>query len=802
MGRGGQVEPLRDVVETRKPKPEGKEPFDATILFVLWPRPGRHQAPADGSVICKARREDTGEEVILKGKFGPVADGALITVAEWSRRVDQRGEHIRVWRIQQSDPVTREALVHYLSELPGVGEKMAEAIIDHFGSNCLAEIDKDPSKLLDVETAAGRRIPQTKLQDLRDRWEELRADRKNLIFLSSLGLGDATARKVITKFGAMTADVIRENPYALTEVEGIGFRIADRVARKQGIASDDPRRISAGVVHVLDEALSSGHICLRPDEIKAAAPKLLGAAATEERVCEAISELEAAGRLVIDEFEGEKRAYTARNYLIETRLYELLEKRLTRTPDHPPAGLERPAGSPATDEQWLAVERGLTEPISVLTGSAGTGKTSALKELISACKRHDQSFVLLAPTGKAAKRITESTGEKASTIHRRLGPVGMIAPSPGQDMVDRNAMAQLDADVVIVDEASMLDMEVAERLLSHLPERTRLVLVGDPNQLPAVGAGSVLHDLIESGRVPTTKLSKIFRQAEDSLLVVNANRIKDGKEPYWTREEAEKDLGHPVRDDFEFIEAASAEAAEAEVQKQAARLARELGVSDDEVMITAPTKKGAAGVGALNQVMRSLRNPQGELIREGELELHAGDRVMNIENRYARRDPRTKNPVGPDIMNGDVGKIVEWDPDTKTAWVEFEGIDERVSFTADQLSALIPAYAATTHKLQGSEAPGLVAPYVTATRLLSRNLIYTALTRGKEKAVLVGSKDVIRHGVGIDGSKRKTTLDLRVGRIRERLKVRWEAVDLAEKRQLEAEERRHDARRMKRLGFL
>ena len=788
MGRGGQTSaPARDGSAAASHK---GAPFDATVLFVLWPRPGKHQPSADGAVICKARREDNGEEVILKGKFGPVLEGQVVAVQDWALRRDARGEHIRVWRVAHADPASRAGLHAYLTNMPGVGDALAEAIIDHFGeAHCLAEIDKNPRRLLEVATAGGRRISEEQLYELCEQWVILRAKRKNLIFLSELGLGDATARKVIDALGPDTKAAVNSDPYVLAAVKGIGFRIADRVARRMGVRPADPRRIQSGIEHLLREAKHDGHICLGREELRVRASALLGLRGGEElnrRIDEAIDELQKAGLVHVETREGAERIYSAHHYLIETRIYEQLEKRLTRKPEPVPEQLERPDDSPATDEQWMAVERGFSEPISVINGSAGTGKTTALRELLDAAQRLGQKVVLLAPTGKAAKRMTEATGRPASTIHRRLGPEGFEAPSGRDANISPEAQARLDADMVVVDEASMLNMEVAERLLSHLPEHTRLVLVGDPNQLPAIGAGSVLHDLIESGRVPTTKLTKIFRQAEDSLLVVNANRIKDGKEPFWSKEEAERELGHEVREDFEFIEVSDPERAEAIVQERAAKLARELGVPDEEVMVTAPTKRGAAGVGSLNAALRAYRNPHGRQIRDGELSLHEGDWVMNTENRYGSDSGQ------PDVMNGDQGRLVRFDPEARTAWVKFEGIDTEVAFSGEQLDALIPAYAATTHKLQGSEAAGLIAPYVRRSQLLSRNMIYTALTRGKRKAVLVGDKEIIREALKVDGSARKTTLDLRVGAIRRRLEVAWEVIDEAERRRRAARAKRRE----------
>lgn len=760
------------------PSRGGDGAFTATISFKMFPKRGNPEKE-DGFTIAKARNEDTGAEIVMKGKYGPVVEGQLVKVLRSKLQHDSRyGDYVQVFAVSHEDPKTREAVVHYLQNLPGVGEKIAEAIVDHLGPECLSRIDDNPNLLTQIRVS-GRGIKPEDLEEVMEKWDELRAERKNLLYFSSIGIGDATGRKIANHFAGMDVEkLVAQDPYVIAQVKGVGFKIADRVATKMGIRADDPRRAAAGVEYLLSSAENEGHICLTREQIYARGPRLLARAGNypDIKVLEdGLARMIDDGRLYseVDPSDDVERIYTAEHYMIETRLYAHIEDRITGEPKELPSGLEYKDDMLVTEEQFKAVKHAFGQRLSILTGAAGCGKTTALKEIITQAEREGLSVTCLAPTGKAAKRMKESTGRPASTLHRQLGFQALTAPITAYDQPPENQM--LSSDLVIVDEASMLDMRMAERLLTHVRPEAHVVFVGDPNQLPAIGAGSVLHDLIESDRVATTKLTKIFRQAEDSLLVVNANRIRKGDQPFWSREEAEAALGHSVRDDWVFVEESDPEEALAKVLKFSDKLPEELGIAEEDVMVTAPTKKGGVGVHMLNRAMQRKHNPDGTTIREtktdkeGEThqELRVGDIAMNTVNRYGAKDK-------PDVMNGDQGLITRFDAEKKTVWVDF-GFDKEVAFSGEEISSLIPAYAATTHKLQGSEAPAIICPIAGAggDRLLTRNLLYTAWTRGKEKCVVIGDKAKILEALGRDGTKRQTTLDLRVGRVMPRIKARW-----------------------------
>jgi exodeoxyribonuclease V alpha subunit len=772
---------------------QGATEFKATVAFVMFPKKGQ-EPNEDGFTIAKCTHEITGEQIVMKGKYGPVGEGQLVHVTKGAWRNDARyGEFFQVWAAIADDPVTRGAVLAYLQSMPGVGPILAEAIVDQLGDDCLEKIDSDHQVLSTIKTnVGGYHLSQEDLDDLAVKWEENRAQRHNLLYLASLGVGDATSRKIVKHFGTNTAETIKKDPYLMTMVPDVNFKIVDRIAEKMGIDALDPRRINAGVQYLLEEMEGDGHICLTREEMTQQAPELLtraGKTPDETQVMEAVDRMIEDGRLwtETDPTDGQERIYTTELWVIETRLLGQIERLLSADPIKPPETLQRQKDSFVTDEQWEAVERAFSYKISILTGSAGCGKTTALKEVLDQLDAHRMDYCLMSPTGKAAKRMTESTGRSASTIHKRLGFEGLMPPrimQPSDVDLDAEDTSELDDSIspkalfteklVVIDEASMLDMRLAERVLAHLTPNTHIMLVGDPNQLPPVGVGSVLLDLIESNRVPITKLNRIFRQAEDSLLVVNANRVKDGLEPYWTKEEAETALGHPVKADWSFVEVENAQQALSATLKTSQRIVKDMGLHPDEVMITAPSRKSQVGVNVLNNMIGKFRNPNGTQIRDGELPLKVGDRVMNIKNRYG--NPQTG---AIDVMNGDIGQIEHHDPVRSITTIKFDA--GTASFQgSDQHEALIPAYASTVHKLQGSEAPAIICPALSSTggsRMISRALLYTAWTRGKEKCVVISDKETIRDGVQKDGKLRNTTLDLRVGRIQTRIRERWEKTE-------------------------
>lgn len=765
----------------------------AIIALKLYPKFGQPEKPS-GWTVALAEDCKTKEEVKLVGTFGPVSEGQLIAIKNdfnkpppWIRT--DWGWEYKVWSLDHSDPLTREALESYLRHLPGVGTQLAKAIIETFkkegsfdGQEILARLDEDPTLLRQVKSQHGHKI-QAEWDDLINMWQDLRKERKEMLFFSSLGFGDSFTKRVREHFLLQNIDPIeatKANPYVLTEVEDVGFKAADSAAKGLGIAFDDPRRLIAGLSFVLGEAKErQSHICLPRDILLKKAPYILTRDHRRPQVDlieTALAEALKQGRLVsyTDETDSVERIYTREMYIVETRLYDKLDKLLREEKLEPPKSLSltKPEGSMITDEQWQATVNCFQERISILTGAPGVGKTFALKNILDVLDQQNQTYLCMSPTGKAAKRMKELTGREAMTIHRAMMKESYIGLTPPKS-VDEEITPEhkLNYSVIIVDEASMLDAELAERLISHMGDKTRLVLVGDPDQLPPVGAGAVLFDLLAADRVPTTKLTKIFRQAEDSLLVVNAHRIKDGFEPYWTAKEAEQALGHPLHEDFHIFECGTSKAVSDEVINRVGNLASSLQILPADVLVASPFHKGKCGVDELNQRLQELNNPHGEEIRKGKEPLRVGDWVMNTKNRYARRDDGSY-----DVMNGDTGEIISWDAERKSAAINFgSGI---MSFSGEDLAKVVPAYAATVHKLQGSQGPGVIMPLANegASWLISRNHIYTGLTRAEEECVmLVDSKDTLKDILS-RVFVRETTLDLRIGRVEKRIKASWEVI--------------------------
>jgi exodeoxyribonuclease V alpha subunit len=776
---------------------QGDPPHPQTVSIqkVVFPKPEQAQA-ADSEkasfFIAKALDEERNTRLTVKCGVATLTDGQLVRIKKGRWEPPNPRFPDRTYTILEldlEDPITRAAVISYLKNLPGVGDVMAEAICHSFGDTgegfdgrqLLALIDRDPEILLEVRSPSGRPLLGEAVE-LVDRWVELRGERKARLYFSSLDLGASTVQRIMSHLGGdRAAERVKENPYLLCEVPGIGFATADRVGSKEGISPNDPRRVGYGIDEALRDAESEGHACLAPDQLVEWAQQKLavnGRAPDAAVIEQLVEQLIQDGRLVREEIgPGESRLYHPELYLVETRTLGHLERLITKQAETLPFNFGR-SGKNAhlTSEQRHAVENALIEPISILTGGPGTGKTATLLGVLDAMDEAGQSYLLMAPTGKAAKRMSETTGRQASTIHKALGRDGLRAPLS----INEKPWERIEADLVVIDEASMLDMRLCERVLSSLSPKTRVLFCGDPHQLPPVGCGACLLDMLESGRVPTTELTRVFRQAQGSLLVVNAHRVKNGQEPFWTKQEAEAALGRELLDDWEFIEVdldPEKGSVRKEVINQMKKAATQLAIDERDVLVTAPFNGGRGGVQSLNATLQEWHNPHGDEIRGGQNGIRVGDRVMNVKNRYAQKNMKGRDE---DVMNGDIGEITGWDTARKTATVEFSDGQSAQSFTREELDALVPAYCATVHKLQGSEAPAIIAPLdpePNETGRLSRNLIYTAWTRARSKCVVIGSKEAIVAALARDaGSARQTTLDIRVGRIVPRLRSRIEVL--------------------------
>jgi exodeoxyribonuclease V alpha subunit len=581
-------------------------------------------------------------------------------------------------------------------------------------------------------------------------WEEQQEIRRTMMFLQGHGLSATLATKVHEEYGDGAAAVIREDPYRLArDIHGVGFKTADGVARDMGLPADSPSRIQAGLVYALEEQTGHGHTYARREALVEHAAEILGLPL--ETVAPQMEALVDAGAVVREEVpQGTAEApavddaiYPPALHHCETRVAERLRAITAEPPlrfrsdrtdwDALLAQAERNTGFYLSDEQRRAVRTALTHKVTVLTGGPGTGKTVTVQTIITLLEWRDMSYRLCAPTGRAAKRLAEATGSPAETIHR------MLEYSPADGWL-RNRHAPLDADVVIVDEASMMDVRLAYRLLDAVRDRTRVIFVGDVNQLPSVGAGDVLRDVIASGQVAVARLTEIFRQAAGSGIVVNAHRINRGAFPLLNSDRFE--------DFYFFGKEHPDEAASLLVDVVARRIPETFALYPDEVQVLAPMYRGACGIDRLNALLQERLNPSSALKAEKRMStrtFRVGDRVMQTRNDYDK-----------DVYNGDIGQVTGLDAEAKTLTVTFEG--RRVTYEFDDLDQLVLAYAISIHKSQGSEYPAVVVPVLTQHYvMLQRNLLYTAITRAEDLVVLVGTRKAIGIAVHNDAVRRRNS---------------------------------------------
>ncbi len=654
------------------------------------------------------------------------------------------GEQFEVSSFVEVQPSTLEGIRRFLGSgrIKGLGAGFAARLVEHFGLQTLDVIEHEPERLLEVTGVGHRRAEQ-----IRTGWQQHRGVQQVMVFLQSHDVPPALAAKVWQRYGPAAIDVVRENPYRLAEeVSGVGFLTADRIARGLGLPPDAPQRLEAGLVYTLARAADDGHVHLPRPDLLSWAGRLLDTDADDLEL--PLERLIAAGRVVAERWPDadsvfQPTLHTA-EWQVAAHVRELLE---TGAPDldldvgSAVRRYESDAGIELAPEQRQALESALTAPMVVVTGGPGTGKTTLVRGLVTILERKGLQPLLAAPTGRAAKRLEEATGAAARTIHRLLE----FNPATGTFARDRHF--PLEADVVVVDEASMVDVELASSLLEAIPAGTRLVVVGDADQLPSVGPGSVLGDLILSGAVPVIRLRHVFRQAQRSLIVVNAHRVNHGQMP----EEAE---GEELADYYFVAREAPEAAVDTVVELVARRIPERFGFDPlDDVQVLTPMHRGELGVANLNARLQQALNPAGQEVQVGARSYRLGDKVMQLRNNYDL-----------DVYNGDLGRILAVDPEERQVVVRFDG--RPVTVPADSLDDLGVAYACTIHKSQGSEYPAVVVVLHHQHHImLQRNLLYTALTRARRLVVVVGSRRALARAV------RNATVRRRHTRLAERLQA-------------------------------
>jgi len=675
------------------------------------------------------------ESVTIVGNMPPLREGDSVSLEGFWKEHPRYGRqfHVQVCKLQT--PVTKSGIERFLSSglIKGVGPVMAKRLVDAFGEETLAVIETSPERLQEVEG-----IGAAKAEAIADAYRQKKSLRDIMLFLQEYGVSPALALRVYKHYGDQTISILRENPYRLAEEAfGFGFKTADRIARQLGIPADSPYRLASCLLFTLEAAAEDGHLYLPQDELLNQSRDFLGGDDVTSSLLLQVLEKLLQAKKVLAEGEGvERPIYLHRFYIAEQRVAYRLNSLISRCQQAIPleqiwAGVLQAVQIDLAPEQKEALKVAWNEGLLVVTGGPGTGKTTTVKALIELFRCLGLKTALAAPTGRAAKRLSEAAGMEAKTIHRLL-EYG-FSENKGFDF-HRNSNNPLDCQALIVDEVSMVDLLLFDNLLQSLRPNTRLVLVGDVDQLPSIGAGNVLRDLLASGVVPAVRLHRVFRQAQESMITLNAHRINRGQFPL---------LNQQGKDFFFLSREEPDDVAKAIVELVAKRLPDYGGFDPIEhIQVLAPMRRTPVGVDALNRCLQRALNPPvpgKSFLRAGGYEITTGDRVMQIKNNYQK-----------EVFNGDVGRVVSIDGETGDCIVSFPDLGGRreVLYESGETDELTLAYAASVHKSQGSEYPAVVMPVVTQHYvMLQRNLLYTAVTRAKKMMVLVGSKKALAIAV-------------------------------------------------------
>ncbi|HTY25498.1 MAG TPA: ATP-dependent RecD-like DNA helicase [Desulfomonilaceae bacterium] len=667
-------------------------------------------------LVVRGRRQPV---TIVGSLAQPHPGETLVLQGQWE--FDKKfGEQFRFVSAQSRAPSTVKGIEKYLASslVKGIGPEMARRITAVFGEGTLEVIEKEPEKLLKVPG-----IGRVRGHQISEAFQEQKSIREVMLFLQTHGVSTTYAFKIFKKYREAAIQVVSNNPYCLaTDIRGIGFRSADKIAGSLGIDMRSPKRARAGILYALDVLQGEGHVYYPRSGLLEKARELLGI--DFHTLGKALDELIASRECVMEDDRVYPASMASMENSVATKVRNLISAPRFLPPIKVDAAIEwiqRKNEITLSSAQKEAMAAALEYKVMVITGGPGTGKTTLLKCLIDILEAKKIRVVLAAPTGRAAKRLAQATGREAKTIHR------LLEYSPAEGGFQRGPSRPLEAEFVIVDEVSMVDISLMHYLLSAIYSQSSLVLVGDADQLPSVGPGNVLADLIDAGRIPVVRLQTVFRQARASLIVENAHLVNAGKIP---QKEVE---GHEP--DFYMIEKEDPDEALRLIKEMVCqRIPARFGFDPvEDVQILSPMHKGTVGTENLNRELQQMLNPRGRLIKGDKFRV--GDRVMQVRNNYDK-----------EVFNGDVGRIVSYDPEWEELVVDFDG--RAVSYHVSELDEIILAYAVTVHKAQGSEYRAVIVPLSTQHYvLLRRNLLYTAMTRGKELVILVGSPKALQMAV-------------------------------------------------------
>jgi exodeoxyribonuclease V alpha subunit len=680
-----------------------------------------------GYTVAKVKLKGRRDLVTVVGHMTAPAPGETIAMkGEWKNHV-RYGEQFQIKSCTTSVPANVYGIEKYLGSglIRGIGGGLAKRIVKVFGARTLDVLENEMESVLSVEG-----IGRKRLEMIKTAWNEQKEVRNVMVFLHSHGVGSGYAAKIFKCYGKGSIEAVRQNPYRLaTDIHGIGFITADRIAGKMGFPKDSQHRARAGIQYVLHQLSDEGHVYCPQGELLDRSQALLGI--NREILKPAVRSLAIDGEIVIEEInEGqagsrnhESAVYLSKYHICESGIAGRIRALIAAAksmrkidPDKALAWVEQRLSIRLAENQRQAVGTAVRSKVMIITGGPGTGKTTIIHAILKIFQQTGVRILLAAPTGRAAKRMTEATGFEAKTIHRLL----MYSFQKGG--FQKNEKDNLDCDLLILDEASMIDTLLMYHLLKAVPLSCTMIMVGDVNQLPSVGPGNVFGDIMASGAVPVVELTEVFRQAQASLIIVNAHKINNGKLPLTPGK------GYPF-DDFYFIEQEDPERVlKIVLDLVAERIPKGFNLDPlTDIQVLSPMHRGIVGAGNLNESLQKVLNPGEEGVAWGSRHFRVNDKVMQLRNSYEK-----------EVYNGDIGKVIKVNPESKEMVVLFDG--RQVPYDFGELDEIMPAYAVSVHKSQGSEYPAVVIPVLTQHyMLLQRNLLYTAVTRGKRLVVIVGS---------------------------------------------------------------
>ena len=701
--------------------------------------------PENGFIIGTFLTENTIRPVTVKGiVYNNVVHETLNLKGNWENHKIY-GRQFSFREFMPVAPKSEEGMIRYLSSeiFKGIGKKTAQRIVNKFGNDTFKIIDSSPELLSKIKG-----VNRKQQKSLLNSWEEQRGLRDVMTFLRGVGISHSFAQRIYAKHGMNSIPLIKANPYLLTDISGIGFLTADGIAHNLGFDKNSPHRAAAGLLYMLEQQVLNGHTCYPlPDLLeKTASELLIDKTSLEEPLNQLIED-----RLIHcaeqNDENGEKQKFITRiRYyraeqriaenifrILKSKAYTIFERESSLIEEQ-----ERKVGLKLDQAQREAVSAVLKHKVLIVTGGPGTGKTTLVRFILGLMRPKIPSIALAAPTGRAAKRITETTGSSSSTIHRLLE-----ATNVG---FQRNRENPLDQELIIIDETSMIDTLLMDSLLEAVPSASRLIIVGDVDQLPSVGAGTVLQDFIKSGSIPVVRLNHIFRQAYGSFITVNAHKVRRGELPSVNKSSKQSDLKDQLQDYYFIEESDQEKIVEKILLLNTERIPQRFKLDPmKEIQVLTPMHRGITGASQLNRNLQEKINPDAKGIEHREQWFRVGDKIMQQQNDYEKQ-----------VFNGDLGRVVDCDQDSKELYVKFE--QSHIHYKSNELDQLTLAYAITVHKSQGSEYSAVIMPITTHHyMMLQRNLLYTAITRGKQLVVLIGTSAAVRIAVENQGTLNRYT---------------------------------------------